>query len=93
MSVNNISSAEAKKMYDNNIKFIDIREMEEYENANIPDTVLIPMSEMQNRWKEIPQNEDIVVYCKVSDRSRILISHLAQLGYKNLYNLEGGIVD
>ncbi len=93
MDVKNISSAEAKKMYDNNIKFIDIREEAEHEAARIPNTKLIPMSEIQERLDEIPKDEDIVIYCRTGNRSGILISQLIQFGYNNLYNLEDGIVD
>ena len=93
MNVINISSLEAKKMYDNKIKFIDVREEAEHEAARIPNTVLIPMSEISERLEEIPKNEEVVIYCRTGNRSGILISQLIPMGYKNLYNLEGGIVD
>lgn len=93
MKVIDISSLEAKKMYDNKIKFIDVREEAEHENARIPNTILIPMSEISERLKEIPKNEEVVIYCRTGNRSGILISRLIPMGYKNLYNLKGGIVD
>lgn len=93
MDVKNISSATAKEMYDNKIKFIDVREEAEHEAAKIPNTQLIPMSEIQGRVNEIPKDEDVVIYCRTGNRSGILISQLIQYGYTNLYNLEGGIVD
>lgn len=93
MSVKNISSVEAKNMYDKKVKFIDVRELDENEAARIPNTELIPMSEIQSRWNEIPKDEDVVIYCRTGNRSGSLISQLIPLGYTNLYNLDGGIVD
>lgn len=93
MNINNISSTEAKEMYDNRIKFIDVREAAEHEAARIPNTILIPMSEIQSRIEEIPKDEEIVIYCRTGNRSGILIQQLLQFGYTNLYNLKHGIVD
>lgn len=93
MSVKNISVEQAKLLYDKKVKFIDVREIDENEAARIPNTELIPLSEMQNRWNEIPKDEEIVIYCRTGNRSGSLISQLIPLGYTNLYNLDGGIVD
>ena len=70
-----------------------MRETDENEAARIPNTKLIPLSEMQNRWNEIPKDEEVVIYCRTGNRSGSLISQLIPLGYTNLYNLDGGIVD
>jgi rhodanese-related sulfurtransferase len=93
MDVKNISPEQAKVMYDKKVKFIDVRELDENETARIPDTKLIPMSEMQNRWNEISKDEDIVIYCRTGNRSGILISQLILQGYNNLFNLAGGIIE
>lgn len=93
MNIKNISSLDAKEMYDNKIKFIDVREEAEHEAARIPNTILIPMSEIQNRIEEIPKDEQVVIYCRTGNRSGILIQQLIQSGYTNLYNLEHGIID
>lgn len=93
MTVKNINAESAKKMYDNKVKFIDVREPDENKAARIPNTQLIPLSEMQDRWNEIPNDEDIVIYCRSGQRSGDLISQLKSQGYDNLYNLDGGIIE
>lgn len=93
MIVKNISSITAKEMYDRNVKFIDVREEAEHQAARIPNTKLIPMSEIQSRINEIPKDEDIVIYCRTGNRSGILIQQLIEYDYHNLFNLEHGIVD
>jgi len=93
MNVKNIFAEQAKIMYDKKVKFIDVREVDENEAARIPESLLIPMSDMHNRWNEIPKDEDVVIHCRTGHRSGVLISQLIIQGYNNLLNLEGGIVD
>jgi rhodanese-related sulfurtransferase len=40
---------------------------------------------------ELPKNKEIVVYCRVGNRSAYACSYLSRMGYK-VKNLEGGIV-
>jgi rhodanese-related sulfurtransferase len=91
--VRNIDTDTAKEHYDNNVEFLDIREQHEFDQVRIPGSTLLPMSEMNNRWKEIPKDKEVVVYCRTGNRSLVLLGQLAQMGYTNLMNLEKGIVD
>lgn len=84
---------EAKELYDKGVKFIDVREKEEHDEICIPNTELIPLSEMQNRWQEIPDAGDVVIYCRSGARSGNLINQLIGFDYSNLLNLEGGIIE
>lgn len=91
--VRNIDTDTAKEHYDNNVEFLDIREQHEFDQVRIPGSTLLPMSEMNSRWKEIPKDKEVVVYCRTGNRSLVLLGQLAQMGYTNLMNLEKGIVD
>jgi len=87
-----LSLEQSKEEFDKQAKFIDVREPDEYDQVRIPGAKLIPMSEMNNRYDEIPGDERIVVYCKTGERSLYLINILSKNGYKNLINLSGGIL-
>ena len=89
----NINSDTAKEHYDNNVEFLDIREQHEFDQARIPGSTLLPMSQINARWKEIPKDREVVVYCRTGSRSTVLLAQLAHMGYTNLLNLEKGIVD
>lgn len=91
--IRNIDSETAKKHYDNNIEFLDIREQHEFDQARIPGSSLLPMSQINARFQEIPKDKEVVVYCRTGSRSASLLGQLATLGYNNLMNLENGIVD
>ncbi|HVK38410.1 MAG TPA: molybdopterin-synthase adenylyltransferase MoeB [Candidatus Kapabacteria bacterium] len=69
---------------------IDVREPNEYEVANLGGT-LVPLSELQARYDEIPREGRVIVHCKAGVRSARAIDFLQQQGYDNLENLEGGI--
>lgn len=70
---------------------IDVREPHEYEFANLGGK-LIPLGQVLDRKAEIPVDGLVVVQCRSGKRSRDAIEALKPLGYKNLVNLEGGIL-
>jgi rhodanese-related sulfurtransferase len=91
--IRNIDTDTAKEQYDKKVEFLDIREQHEYDQVRIPGSKLLPMSQINNRWQEIPKDKEVVVYCRTGNRSAVLLGQLARMGYTNLLNLEKGIVD
>ena len=73
--------------------FIDVREPYEYQTGHVPGAQLIPMSQIEQRWSEIPSSVDrVVVHCASGNRSTSACHFLSQeKGYLNLYNLSGGL--
>ncbi|MBD3224229.1 MAG: hypothetical protein GF313_05830 [Caldithrix sp.] len=86
------SAEEAKKLWESDTVFIDVREREENEQARIPQSTLLPLSEINQRFEEIPKDRQVVMYCRTGNRSGYLIEILQANGYNNLINLDGGIV-
>ncbi len=73
-------------------KLIDVREPSEYKIVEIGGE-LIPLSTVLEHTDQIPRETDVVVYCKSGVRSMKAIRELEEkLGYKNLFNLKGGIL-
>lgn len=70
---------------------IDVREIPESQKARIPGAALVPLSAFDP--SKIPQQPGlkVVVHCAVGQRSAAAIEYLAKNGYKDLYNLSGGI--
>lgn len=69
---------------------IDVREYWERELFHIGG-IHIPMEEVISRRNEIPRERPAVFYCEKGIRSQIIIQRLEDLGYRNLYNLAGGM--
>jgi sulfur-carrier protein adenylyltransferase/sulfurtransferase len=72
-------------------QLIDVREAYEYEVSNLGGT-LIPLSILTEKLDFIEKNKPVVVHCKSGARSTKAILELKRLGFKNLLNLQGGIL-
>jgi len=72
-------------------QLIDVREPWEVEVGNISG-VHMPMHEILDSIEKIRRDIPVVVHCRSGSRSAAVVHHLTlQLGYENVYNLEGGI--
>ncbi len=69
---------------------LDVRTEEEFAARNIDSAFNIPIEELRNRLKEIPNDKSIYVYCEVGYRSYLALRILLQSGFKNVYELTGG---
>jgi rhodanese-related sulfurtransferase len=50
---------------------VDVREVDEYEAGHVPGAALLPLSELEQRWSEVPADQGtIYVICKSGMRSQ-----------------------
>lgn len=74
------------------IQVIDVREDYEYEIVNIA-AELIPLGQIETQVDKIASDKKVIVHCRSGKRSADAIDILEKkYGFKNLYNLEGGIL-
>lgn len=77
------------------INLIDVREPNEYAEANLGGQ-LVPLGKiqtMQIEELEDLKDEPVIVHCRSGKRSMMACMVLDQLGFKDTYNLEGGILE
>ena len=89
-----ITVHQLKSMIDakEDFQLIDVREEYEYDICQIGGE-LIPMGEVADQVEKISKDKKVVVHCRSGKRSASIIQMLEQEhGYKNLYNLKGGIL-
>jgi len=74
-------------------RLLDVREAEEHAFCALPGSVLVALSELQERAGDIVawKDDEIVVYCHHGVRSAHAIGFLRGLGFTKLTNLSGGI--
>ncbi len=76
---------------------IDVREPEEYtgELGHIRESLLIPLKELPSRAGELEAHKDnhIVVVCRAGARSTTAAAILTGLGFEQVSNLKGGMVE
>ncbi len=72
---------------------LDVREPYEWDISSLDSegAVLIPMAEVGERLDEIPRDREIVVHCRTGARSGDVANQLWRAGYRNVFNMEGGI--
>ena len=70
---------------------IDVREQDEFNDVNLAGQ-LIPMSEIEDRFAEIPKDGTVYIHCRSGKRSRTAIEFLKSKGYQNCTNVTGGIL-
>ncbi|OGU59023.1 MAG: hypothetical protein A2X64_03975 [Ignavibacteria bacterium GWF2_33_9] len=95
-NLHKISTDLLKKKMDKGGKFflIDLREADEVANGVIEGSTNIPRGLIEFRIaKDIPginPQDEIILYCKNNNRSILAANSLQQLGYSNVYYLDGG---
>ncbi len=72
---------------------LDVRQPEEYESGHIPGAMLIPLGELEARQRELDHSKKTITYCRSGRRSIAAAIALCGLGFKNVQNLEGGILN
>jgi phage shock protein E len=89
----NISSEELQDKMDQQEDFLllDVRTPTEHAAQAIEGSYLLPVQELNFRAHELPKDKEIVVYCRVGNRSAFAAAYLSRLGY-SVKNLEGGIL-
>jgi NADPH-dependent 2,4-dienoyl-CoA reductase/sulfur reductase-like enzyme/rhodanese-related sulfurtransferase len=68
---------------------LDVREPAEYAAGHIPDSLNLPLSQLRDRYAELPIERDIWISCGVGQRAYFATRFLAQHGYRT-WTLSGG---
>lgn len=93
-NVPTISPEEAREYLTNsNYQFIDVRTDDEYDSGHIPNSIHIPLHEIQDRMSEIDslKNKNIIAYCRSGARSSKATKILVKAGF-DVLNLSGGVL-
>jgi thioredoxin len=94
--VKEVSSIEFEKLIkDSSGTLLDVRTLSEFKNGHIKDAGQLNYYAFGFRKKLLllPKNQAIYLYCNTGYRSKRAAKILAKNGYKNVYNLEHGIME
>lgn len=70
---------------------LDIRELDEFRQVRVADSLFIPMSQLGVRLQDIPKDRPLLVICHSGSRSVGVTSYLLQQGFEDVGNVAGGI--
>lgn len=69
---------------------VDVREADEWAAGHVVGAVHLPLSELPQRWRELPDADRTVFVCRTGGRSRQAADAFAAAGRPGCANLHGG---
>jgi rhodanese-related sulfurtransferase len=74
------------------LRLLDVRTAAEHAMHRLPDSLLVPIQEIQDRVGELDPDARWFVYCEHGRRSVMVCEFLTgQLGFNDVTNLQGGM--
>jgi sulfur-carrier protein adenylyltransferase/sulfurtransferase len=72
--------------------FLDVRELDEFEQGMIPGAVFIPRGHLESKVENqlTDRSRPIVIYCAAGNRSAFAAKTLEELGYSDVVSMTGG---
>jgi rhodanese-related sulfurtransferase len=92
--VKEICPTSTKKWIAGGALLVDVREPEEVVQLSfdVPEILLIPLSEFESRYHEIPRDRKVVLVCKSGARSLRAAGFLVNHGYDMVANMQFGLI-
>jgi sulfur-carrier protein adenylyltransferase/sulfurtransferase len=93
--IEEISPAEAaRELEAGGVALVDTREPHEYEEAHIDGGRLVPPGLLRDEIESTvsDHSQRVLVYCRSGNRSAKAAAQMAELGYEDVANVEGGIL-
>ncbi|MEC1435743.1 sulfurtransferase TusA family protein [Bacillus spizizenii] len=78
---------------DEPLNILDVREVDEYEDAHIPGVVHIPLGEVEKRSNELNKDDEIYIICHSGRRSEMAAQTMKKQGFKKVINVVPGMRD
>jgi rhodanese-related sulfurtransferase len=70
---------------------LDVRTQEEYDSDHIEGAILIPHDELGDRLDELSKNDELLVYCRLGNRSSSAVNILQSNGFTKIFHMNDGI--
>jgi rhodanese-related sulfurtransferase/rubrerythrin len=93
--VNSLEAQEAKaymaRHREGEYTLLDVRQPGEYAESHLPGARLLPLPQLPDLYEELDPGKPTLVHCATGGRSRVAAQMLNGWGFKEVYNLAGGI--
>lgn len=96
LKANYIRQISAEDLHDmitgtSNFVLLDVRAPLEYEDKHIEGAINIPVADLRTRHNELDKEKPTILMCSSGNRSSLGTSILMQHGFKDVYNVAGGM--
>ncbi len=86
-----IEQLKSKLFSPDEVKIIDVREIEEYREGHIEGSMLIPLSILPYRTDLLDRDDEIILVCRSGNRSSQACEILRQRGFTRIHSVTGGL--
>lgn len=87
-----VPGRDLRKLVEEGAYIIDVRERDSYEASHVEGAINIPMSEIRERYNEIPRDKTVYVHCRTSWYSYYVIRALKGFGFDNIVNIQNSFI-
>ncbi len=88
----NVSVTDLKNASEPDKIILDVRTQGEYDEGHVEGVVLIPVQQLADRLDELPKDKPLYVICRSGNRSMTASEILEKAGFKDIRNVQGGIL-
>ena len=95
-SINQMNSDELIEFIElNDVVLVDVRTEDEYNSGYIENSLNIDYfsNDFSLNADKLDKSTPIILYCRSGKRSSMSASKISKLGFKEIYNLKGGILE
>ena len=74
---------------------LDVRTPEEFNAGHITNAININLegSDFSSEVSKLDKNATVAVYCRSGNRSGVATDQMAEIGFTDMYDMQGGIID
>jgi rhodanese-related sulfurtransferase len=91
-ALSNVSVQQLHAAANDGALVLDVREPFEFAEGRVPGSLLVPLDSVVSRAGEFPKDEPVYVVCRSGNRSLLAARTLAEAGYTDVRNVEGGMI-
>lgn len=91
-----ISPEAVKELLQEKVQVLDVRTGEEFAEGHLPGAVLANWKDQKafrKSVRKLSKKQPILIYCKSGNRSKSAAEWMIKKGFKEIYELEGGIMN
>ncbi len=78
---------EAKALLQEGALVVDVRTPMEWEEGHAEGSILLPLQELEARFRELPKDRALLMVCRSGARSEVATHFLRAQGYPTVHNL------
>ena len=86
------AEAALEEIHHSDVAFLDVRNETELPKIHLPNTIEIPLSELEENLDQLDSNKTILVYCQSGIRSKTAVKILKKYSFPKVQSIAGGAI-